>query len=126
MAWLFSAERFLQKLILHAQLGEHLLQAPVLFLDGLHLGDHGRVHAAKLRAPAIECRRADRVLPAKIGDWNPAFRLTQNPNDLRLRKSTLLHSNLLVDVTEEIPLPNPLQNRGITFALNLALGTRFC
>jgi len=31
---------------------------------------------------------------------------------LRLGKSTLLHSNLLVDVTEKILLPNPLQKRG--------------
>jgi transposase len=52
------------------------------------------------------------VLPAKIRDRHSAFSLAQNPDDLGLGKSALLHSNPLVDVTEKILLPNPLQKRG--------------
>jgi hypothetical protein len=112
MAWLFSAERLLQKLILHARLSEHLLQVPVPFLDGLHLSDHRGVHASELRAPTVKRCGADAVLPAKVRDRNPALGLAQNRDDLCLGKSTPLHSNLLVDVTEKILLPNPLQKRG--------------
>ena len=41
-----------------------------------------------------------------------AFSLPQDRDDLRLRESALLHPNLLVQNTEKILLPNPLQNRG--------------
>ena len=112
MAWLFSAERPLQRLVLHAQLGEHLLQALILFLDRLHLSDHEGGHASELRPPTAKGCGADRMLPAKIRNWNPTFGLAQDRHDLHLGKSTLLHSNLLVDVTEKILLPNPLQKRG--------------
>jgi hypothetical protein len=58
--------------------------------------------------------RADLVLPAKVRDQNSAYSLEQNRDDLGLGKSTLLHSNLLVDVTEKIPIPNPFKKVGIT------------
>lgn len=54
------------------------------------------------------------MLPAKVWDRNPAFGLAKHRDDLGLGKSTPLHSNLLVDVTEKILLPNPLKKWGIT------------
>ena len=46
MAWLFSAERFLQKLILHAQLGEHLRHGLHEAREAVHRRDAGHLAQA--------------------------------------------------------------------------------
>lgn len=112
MAWLFSAECLIQRPALHAQPGEHLLQVPVLFLDCLYLSNHGSVHAPELRAPTVKRCGADPVLTAKVRGRIPAFGPAQNCDDLGPGKSTLLRSNLLVDVTEKTPFLTPFQKRG--------------
>ena len=88
MAVLFFSQSFLQELILHAEFGKHLLQTLVLVIDGLHLRDQRRVHAAILRAPLIERRTAHAVLPTKLGHRNAALSLLQNCKDLRLAESS--------------------------------------
>ena len=42
----------------------------------------------------------------------PAFRPARDRDDLRLSKSSLLRSNLLVDVSKKLQPPTPLQKAG--------------
>ncbi|CCG43002.1 hypothetical protein PHAMO_540002 [Magnetospirillum molischianum DSM 120] len=112
MAGLFFSESLLQQFVLHAELGEHLLQPPVLVLQPLHLRDHRGVHAAVFRPPFVERRAAHLVLAAQRQDRDTLLRLTQDPHDLGVREPTLLHPNLLVRKTEKILRPHPLISRG--------------
>jgi hypothetical protein len=52
------------------------------------------------------------MLTTKLRHSHPALGLPQHRHDLRVRKSALLHPNLLVQNTEKILLPNPLEKRG--------------
>ena len=62
MARLLFSKGFLQKFRLHAHLGKHLLETPVLILKRLHLADHGRIHPAILRPPLVErCQSASNI-----------------------------------------------------------------
>jgi YD repeat-containing protein len=92
MAQSLFSKGFLEQFILHAQFGEHLLQPPVLFLNGLRLGDHRRIHAPILRPPLLERRVTHTLRPAKLGHRHPAFSLTQDRKHLRLSVSACLHS----------------------------------
>ena len=113
---LFSKGLF-QQLVLHAEFGEHLLHAPVLFFNGLRLGDHpspwsfGPV-ALPWRdiphtSPAIYRTTrslswfAGKPLPGngimpcarhKIVRRHTVFSLTQDREELRLSVSACLHS----------------------------------
>ena len=68
--------------ILHAQPGEHFLEPSVLVFNGLHLGDHRRVHPAELRQPLIERRIAHATFAAQLCRRNtaPAWRRIERIN----------------------------------------------
>lgn len=51
MAQLLFPESFLQQLVLHAQIGEHLLRPSALILKRLGLRNHGPIHTAIFGAP---------------------------------------------------------------------------
>lgn len=111
-AGLFFSESLLQKLVLHAELGKHLLEPAVLLLHALHFSYHRGVHAAVLRPPFVKSRTRYAVFPLNVSNGHPALSPLQHRHDLRIRKSALLHPNLLVHNTETILFPNPLKNRG--------------
>ena len=111
MAALFFSKRFLQQLILHAELGKHLLQPPVLIFHHLHVSNHRRIHAAVLRSPLVKCCTADRVLPAHLSQPHAALYLAQHTHDLGIAKLALPHQNLLVLHSEKI-LPSKTLSLG--------------
>jgi hypothetical protein len=112
MADLLFSQRFLQQIVLHAQVRKHSLQPAVLFLNGLHLADHGRIHAAILCSPFVERRIAHAMFTAKLGHRHTTFSLSQDRKDLGFAISGHLHLNLLVYLAEKILLPQPLNFGG--------------
>ena len=92
MADLLFSKGFLQQIRLHSQVGIHPLQQTVLFLNGIHLADQGRIHPAILRPPLVERRVAQTVRAAQLGQRHTAFGLPQDPSDLRLSVSACINS----------------------------------
>ena len=82
MARSLFSKSFLQKIGLHAEVRINPLQPTVLVLDGLHLADQRRIHAAILRTPLVERRIAHAMLAAQLGHRNTAFGLPQDREDL--------------------------------------------
>ena len=80
---LFSQGLF-EQICLHAQVRIHPHQQLVLVLDGLHLADQGRFHAAIFRPPLVERRATHPMLTAQFGHRHPAFGLPQDRKDLPL------------------------------------------
>ena len=107
-------KRLSQQIGLHAEIGKHALQPPVLILKGLHLARHGRINAAILGPPLVKCRAADPELAAQLGKGHPALRLAQHSHDLGFGETALLNRNLLVHLAEKILLPHPLNHGEIT------------
>ena len=99
---------------LDAQVCKHPLQPAVLFLHGLHLADHGRIHAAILRPLFVERRIAHAMFAAQLGHWHTAFSLAQDRKNLGFAISGHLHLNLLVHLAEKTLLPHPFTFGGIT------------
>lgn len=107
MAASFFSEGFFQQVGLHAQVRKHALQLAVVILQALHLADHRRIHAVKLRPPLIEGRCAHAVFLAKLSNRHAAF-LPQYREDLWLAKFRHLHQNLLSHLAKKILRPQPL------------------
>lgn len=101
MASLLFSKGVFQQLILYRHLGIHLLQPPVLFRHGLHLGHQRSVHAAILRPPVVERRIADRMLAADVCHRHSTFSLLQDREDLRVSESRFLHVFLQAQSTPE-------------------------
>jgi len=104
MASPFFCEGFLQNVGTHLGLGIHLLQAPALFFQRLHLRDHRGVHAAVFSAPLVERGRTDAVGPAQLRHRGAGLSLFENGQDLTVGKSRFLQGNLLGVDYEKIPL----------------------
>ena len=104
MALPFFCEGLLQNVGTHLGLGIHLLQAPVLFLQRLHLRDHRGVHAAVFGAPFVERGRTDAVCPAQLRHRRAGLSLLENAQNLAVGKSRFLQGNLLGVDYEKIPL----------------------
>ncbi len=83
-----------QRLAVQAQLRYQKLQTAALVLHRLQPLRLTDVHAAEPRLPAIERRRADSVLPAKIRRLHTSLMLLQDPDDLLFRVPALLHRQL--------------------------------
>lgn len=83
------------------QVGKHALQPPVLVPKGLHLPQHGRIHASML--DPLSLGRARNTAPARA---RPLL-LTQPAQDLDFGEAALLHRNPLVDLTERTPPSHP-------------------
>jgi hypothetical protein len=80
----------------------------VLVLQALHLADHGRIHAAILRAPLIEGRRAHAMLAAQLSHRHTSLGLAQDRKDLGFVESRHLHQIILSHLAEKILHPHPL------------------
>src|ERR1700736_612522 len=90
---LFSQHR-LQCLNVQRLLRHHLLQPPVFFFQAPQPTSFIHLQATILRLPAVVRLVADPVLPTDLLDRHPGFSFLQNPNNLFLRKSALLHDRL--------------------------------
>lgn len=66
------SDHALQRFAVQTQLRRQQLQAPVLIFRRLQPLRFAHVHAAVLRLPAIERRRADPMLPAQVRRLYPA------------------------------------------------------
>jgi hypothetical protein len=109
MALSLFSKGFLQQIRLHARIRKHALQPRVLILQALHLADHGRIHAAILRALLVERRRAHAMLAAQISHRHTSLGLAQDRKDLGFVKSRHLHQILLSHLAEKILHPHPLK-----------------
>jgi hypothetical protein len=79
------------------------------------------IHPAILRPPLVK-RRAHAMLPAKLGYRHTTLGLPQDRKDLGFAVYRHLHLNLLMQLTEKIPLPQPLTFGGeITLCLSWSL-----
>src|SRR5271163_3580770 len=76
---------------MQAQLRHQQLQTAVLVFHRLQPLRLAHVHAAVLRLPAIERRRADPMLAAQIRRLHSRLMLLQYPDDLLFRIPALLH-----------------------------------
>src|SRR5690606_37431877 len=88
--------------LVQAELGDELLQLPVLLLrlaQPAHLGGH---HAAVALPPVAERRLADPGFPAHLADCRSLFGLPQHERDLRLAEPRSLH--------RLPPSPGPIPN----------------
>src|SRR5579859_2485488 len=92
MASVFFCECLRNDLGLDLLLDVHLAQPGVLGLQLFHPRNQRHVHAAVLRAPLVERRRADPQLSAKIRYRQPRLYALQRVHDLAIRESRLLHS----------------------------------
>lgn len=61
------------------------------YLQLLHTGHQGRVHAAELGAPLVERGVADAVFAAQLRDRAAGFGLLENGDDLAVGKAGCLH-----------------------------------
>lgn len=69
---------------------------------------HGGVHAAMLRAPPAQGRRANAMLTAQFGNRQSAFGLAQDRKVLLFDKFRHLHQKLLRYPVKKILRPNPI------------------
>src|SRR5690606_40754265 len=100
MAVSLFSQSFFEQLRLHAHLGIHLLQPPVLVFQGLHLADHRGIHATVFGSPFVERRRAHSMLPAQIWHGHAAFRRSEeHTSELQSREN--LVCRLLLAKTKE-------------------------
>ena len=80
----FFCDDVLQDLVLETQLGEHLLQLGVLFLELPEPFDVRGFHAAILRLPVVIRRRAHPVIAADVRQASACFDLFEDLDDLVL------------------------------------------
>ena len=73
------------------RLGQQLLEPGVLDFQVLQAVGLIGLHAAVLGAPFVERGLAESALAANVLDQQASLCLLQEPNDLLLRESTLLH-----------------------------------
>ena len=151
IARLLFSKGFLQQLVLHAEFGEHLLYAPVLFFNGLRLGDHPlpwslgplalpwrdipHTSPAIYRTTRSLSWFAGKPLPGngimpcarhKIGHRHAAFSLTQDREELRLSVSACLHSKSpRSSCRENSTYADPYFQRGITKVVPIAPSTHY-
>ncbi len=85
----------------HAQLGEHALEATVLFLQVLDLLELAGVHAAILRLPVVEGGYADRVLPTDFGHLRSTIMLLEHGDDLMFCELALPHGYWVLNVAPD-------------------------
>src|SRR5204862_7787848 len=99
----FSHHR-LQHVLVQAEIGDQLLQPPVLLAQLLHLLRLAHFHAAVLRLPGVDGVLGHALLARHILDFATRFHLLQNPDDRRLAVLTLAH-----------PLPLPFVRNRTSF-----------
>src|SRR5512137_3066461 len=73
------------------RLGQQPLELGVLLLKFPQPPRIRHVHAAEAGAPLVERGVAEAALPAQLLDRHPGLALLQEPNDLFLAESALLH-----------------------------------
>jgi hypothetical protein len=111
----FFSKGFLQQIILHAQFRIHLLQTLVSISQILHLGNHRGVHPAKLGAPLAKTGAAHAVLTAKLGNKDATLRLLEDPHNLSVAKTSILHYKISSDIlSRKFYAQTPLISGGIT------------
>ncbi len=76
-------------------LGVHLLQAPALLLQLLHLADYGHFHGTKLAPQLIRRRRAVAVLETQLWHWGVNLGPLDHSNDLAIGDSRNFSWSLL-------------------------------
>lgn len=73
------------------RLRQQVLQLGILFLEPLQAFRVRYFHSAVFRAPRVECRIADPVLPAQVRYRRVSLVLLQHPSNLLLAKPRSLH-----------------------------------
>ena len=111
-----AISRLRQQLVLQAEFGEHLLQPAVLVIDGLHLADQGRIHAAILRPPLVERGVAHALLAAQRSTCIPPSACRRIARICAYVYLIVFIRNLLMHLAEKILLMQPLTFGGITSA----------
>src|SRR6185437_9262786 len=89
------SERLLQDCLVEAQVGDQLLQLPVLFAQLPKLTDLGRAHAAELLLPPIKGLLGDLELPTDLNDRSPALSLPERHCYLLRREFARPHRAVL-------------------------------
>src|SRR5690606_25081258 len=84
-------KRLRHDLGLELLLNIHLAQPGVLGLQFLHARHQRHIHAAELRAPLVERRRADPQFAAQLGHGQTGLDTLDGLDDLTVRESRLLH-----------------------------------
>src|SRR5690606_28943126 len=87
------SQEVLQDLEVQRLVGHDALEPSVFILQLLETARLGDIHAAVLRAPAVERVLADAVPAAELARPRAGFRLGQNGNDLLFREPALLHDS---------------------------------
>src|SRR5690606_17085332 len=85
-------KRLRHDLGLELLLNIHLAQPGVLGLQFLHARHQRHIHAAVLRAPLVERRRADPQFAAQPGHGQTGLDTLDGLDDLTVRESRLLHA----------------------------------
>src|SRR5215471_13975817 len=80
-----------QDLLIQGQVGDELLELPVLLAELPELPDLGDPQAPKPLLPAVEGRFTDAELPADLLDGSPRLRLPEGHGDLLRGIPTRLH-----------------------------------
>ena len=78
-------------MLLCGRLGQQPLELGVLALELTQPPGVGHVHAAELGPPHVEARVAESSLATQLLDRHARLRVLQEPNDLFLGVSALLH-----------------------------------
>jgi hypothetical protein len=91
----FSQQVFQNHIVEHG-IRQQALQLGVLVLELLQPLCVGQVHPAILGLQLAERRRAQPVLPAKLGGWQACLLLLDHPDDLRLGETAFFSCRLLL------------------------------
>src|SRR5487761_2134359 len=87
----FFSQRLLQDSLVEAEIGDELLELPVLVAEPAQFAELGHAQAAELLLPPVEGAFGDLQLPADLGDRGAAPRLAKGHDDLLLGESTTSH-----------------------------------
>ena len=91
------------------QIGRHALEPLRLCLGLAQLGYHGSIHPTILCSPLVKRGAAHPMFAAKLRNANPILSLLQNPHDLGVGVSCLLHKISVDKSTANILLSHPLK-----------------
>ena len=80
-------DEFLNRFVFQAEIGIHLFQATILFLECFQALDVRCFHATVLRLPIVVCRAADPVIATDLFNLQSCFNFLQDRNDLGFGKS---------------------------------------
>jgi len=90
--YIFSVQRF-QRLIVEREIGDQMLQPPILVLERFQPPRFADIEPAVLALPAMVRLLADAVPANDVADLRACVHFAQYADDLLLRESTLPHGS---------------------------------